>query len=355
MLTRASVAHYLVSRGWLDSKALVVGGLMVAETSRRNTNFKVLADGGGFFLKHPKDPDPHGRHSLHREAEWYTLVRTTEGGLASMMPTLLDYDQQEEVLLLELVPNSESLGQLHTRTNSFPLQLATELGRLLARYHEAAQQVAIPSSFPRKPPWVLTAHLVHESLYRDNSRANAKLLEIVRDPEQFAGPLEELRAQWQPSSLIHGDLKWDNVLVHWPTPDRPELKLIDWEMVDAGDPLWDVGSVVHAYVSYWLLSLGRVDEAGQEISAVAGRSFGAAQAPVAALLTAYIEARTSDSRQAQEFIRMTLRYAAARMIQTAYECMHASDRLTPQVVYLLQLSLNMLRRPDEAARSLLNL
>lgn len=48
-------------------------------------------------------------------------------------------------------------------------------------------------------------------------------------------------------------------------------------------------------------------------------------------------------------------YGAARLLQTAYESMCQSSHLTPQTIYLLQLSLNVLSDPEEATEVLLDL
>ena len=43
-----------------------------------------------------------------------------------------------------------------------------------------------------------------------------------------------------------------------------------------------------------------------------------------------------------------LRFAAARMLQTAYEVLDAAEKLNADAVFLLQASLNILTRPEWA-------
>jgi hypothetical protein len=50
-----------------------------------------------------------------------------------------------------------------------------------------------------------------------------------------------------------------------------------------------------------------------------------------------------------------MRYAGARLVQTAYEQMRWEIELTADMIYLLQLSLNVLHRPLEAAVQLLGI
>jgi hypothetical protein len=56
-----------------------------------------------------------------------------------------------------------------------------------------------------------------------------------------------------------------------------------------------------------------------------------------------------------EWLLRSVRYAAARLLQTAYEQSALTLRLTGNVICLLQLSLNILQRPADAAASLLGI
>ena len=51
----------------------------------------------------------------------------------------------------------------------------------------------------------------------------------------------------------------------------------------------------------------------------------------------------------------SVKYGAARMIQTAYEAMQYSAQISPSALALLQVSLNILKEPKRAATQLLGL
>ncbi len=72
----------------------------------------------------------------------------------------------------------------------------------------------------------------------------------------------ELYEHIQPACLIHDDLTLDNFIVdtaldlHTDVEIRPEqLKIIDWEFINWGDPAVDLGMVVSQYLAEWLNSL----------------------------------------------------------------------------------------------------
>jgi len=55
------------------------------------------------------------------------------------------------------------------------------------------------------------------------------------------------------------------------------------------------------------------------------------------------------------FLIRSVRYAGARLVQTAYEQGQTSSLLTSNIVVLLQLALNILQRPADAAFALLGI
>ncbi len=87
------------------------------------------------------------------------------------------------------------------------------------------------------------------------SAAGLELIRIVQRTEGFGELLDGLRATWVPTALIHGDVKWSNVLVVDAGTPQESIKLIDWESAMVGDPSWDVGSALSQYLSFWLFSI----------------------------------------------------------------------------------------------------
>jgi hypothetical protein len=70
---------------------------------------------------------------------------------------------------------------------------------------------------------------------------------------------------------------------------------------------------------------------------------------------AYVKRRGTGPGESRELLRRAVRYAAARLIQSALEQMQLRSRLTGNVVCVLQVSLNILQRPEEALTLLLGL
>ena len=93
----------------------------------------------------------------------------------------------------------------------------------------------------------------------DLSPASAQVFRIIRSHAAMAAALESLGQQWRLETLIHADIKADNILVGDPR-DRPDagddsIWIVDWEFVQHGDPAWDIGSAFHDYLVFWTSSM----------------------------------------------------------------------------------------------------
>ncbi len=88
----------------------------------------------------------------------------------------------------------------------------------------------------------------------------------------LAGHLAELHESWQPRSLIHFDLRDDNILFV-PSGDAGLVRLIDWEFAGIGDPHYDLGYIVAQFIQNAIRQPG-LNETGSVLSGHALRQIG---------------------------------------------------------------------------------
>jgi hypothetical protein len=123
-----------------------------------------------------------------------------------------------------------------------------------------------------------------------------------------------------------------------------------------GDPCWDIGSVFSNYLSFWLLSIPITGEAPpDQFVELAQYPLESMQPAIHSFWRSYIRGMELDAATSDEWLLRAVRYGATRLVQTAYEQMQMSIHLTGNVVCLLQLSLNILLRPQESIVHLLGL
>ena len=158
--------------------------------------------------------------------------------------------------------------------------------------------------------------------------------------------------------MIHGDIRWDNVLaVRGADAKRwTRLQLIDWELSEAGDPAVDVGAFFAEYLRAWLQSIPIVDPEDP------GRLLEDARFPLRrmrpalrAFWDAYTRHRTSGSGELSRTLHRATLFAGSRVLTVALEQAQTLAELRPGVLGLVRLSENILRRPEEASAHLLGL
>ncbi|GAC1349479.1 MAG: hypothetical protein NVSMB27_23010 [Ktedonobacteraceae bacterium] len=363
VLTPGEVTPYLLKRKLVSAASIVEGDLVVIDASRRNRNYKVITERGpGYLLKQGVGTERIA--TLANEAAVYQLLQSDIGThrLEGFLPHCYGYDSEELVLILELLHNGQDMLEYHVNQGRFSTALARNLGDALGMLHRLTK---VPGKlgedgqrFSDRPPWVLSIHRSDLGLFQQVSSANIQLIKIVQQFPEFCEHLDKLRQGWMVETLIHQDIKWDNCIVFAkPGSQRKTgLKIVDWELASMGDPCWDVASVFSNYLSFWLLSIPITSEAPPErFIELARYPLEKMQPAIRSFWQAYVRRMELGDATADEWLLRAVQYGGARLVQTAFEQMQMSARLMSNAVCLLQLSLNILRRPQEALVDLLGL
>lgn len=358
-----NIAQFLAERRLLEFDSVIDGDFIVVDQSSRNRNLKVVRyNSPGFFVKQLAQRSPEFAQTFETEAACYNLARNHPKirPLNSLMPKFHYFDPANYILVLELLPNGESVWEHHQRMRYFPLEIAQLQGDILGRYHSqiningAADDLKM---FKRQIPWILSIHETNPQYLGQVSQGNAQLISIVQQYPEFQTALASLRAGWSYRALIHGDIKWENLMLCRANESAPfELKLIDWEIADIGDECWDAGAVLQAYLSFWIFSLPL--NGGTDLKTAASSSpfdSDGIKAAMAAYWSSYSAGRRLDDASSKSLLVRSMSCAAARMIQTAYESIQKSPQISSHALCQLQMSMNILRDPATAIQDLMGL
>lgn len=357
-MNKNDLVHYLLERGLLGHRAVVDGDVMVVEGVRRHYNFSVIRQQDtGLFIKQMQPDQAFSAQTLQKEAACYVMMESDPAlaEIHSLMPRFRAYDPDRHILVLELIGGGENLTELHRRVNGFPEDVAQRVGELLARYHEASMRDLLPRAnsaiFQGQPPWILSFHLMPRGSMQNLSAANGQFVTILQSYPDFGQALDRVRAGWRRDALIHGDMKFDNVVVRGAQTSDQTMHVVDWELADIGDSAWDIASILQAYLTWWIASLP---------NASASEPNGAAQYPLEtiqpamrAFWNAYVSSRRLSAGDADAELERAVSYAGARMLQTVYESMAWAPSLTQHAVWQVQACINILKEPRAAATDLL--
>ena len=173
-----------------------------------------------------------------------------------------------------------------------------------------------------------TAPTSEESL-ENPSGGRRELIKTVRRHREFGKLLDKIRQTWRSAYLIHGDCKLENCLVD----DTSATRLIDWECIVWGDPLWDVPTILQSYWNFHVRwpRLHRPEKI---------------RPALLAFLDGYQERQPLTMA---ESLNRAIAFAGVRMLQSAFESVEWTETLTPRAVRLLQAALNVMATPEWAA------
>jgi aminoglycoside phosphotransferase (APT) family kinase protein len=357
VLDLADIEPYLIERGLLSARAVVDGGLRVADVSRLNRVFLVTAEGERCLVL--KLADEPGSDSVAREAavlEWLWSSGTGDG-LARFLPPVVAYDRAEGVLILEAASGTRDLTHHHAR-GRFSRALAGQVGRALACLHELSPSAlgGLPGGVD--PTTSLRVHQPDLDSLHEMSSAAVNFTEVLQSSDEICASLDALLASWSPGSAIHEDVRWDNCLALRETDSNrgTGLQLIDWELAAAGDPALDIGAFFGEYLRAWLRSIPIVDarEPGR-LLAHAGMPLGRMRPALKVFWDTYARQRCCSAAELSYTLRRATRFAGARLLNAALEEAQTLVELRPSVLYLVPLGRNVLVRPDEASAQLLGL
>jgi Predicted aminoglycoside phosphotransferase len=362
MLNHQAVFSYLIQQKLLAPESLILDRLRIVNSSQRNHNVSVLrSHSPSYFLK--QGDGGEGSGTVANEALVYQFLQTQrkEHEIHNYLPRCLGYDSQEQILTLELVADARDLGKYHMQLGRFPKSMAVAMGKALGVLHQVPvkDKVNYGSEWlTHEIPWVITLHRPELKLLKRMSNTALKVIKIIQKFPNLCTYIDVLSQEWNPVALIHYDIKLENYLVY---PQKSEkqstgLKMIDWEFAGIGDPCWDVGSVFSTYLSFWIFSMPITGETPpEEFMKLARYPLERMKGAFISFWTSYVNQMALAPVEANSWLLKSMRFAAARLLQTAYEIAMSRGRLTNNVVCLLQVSFNILQRPEQATLQLLGI
>jgi aminoglycoside phosphotransferase (APT) family kinase protein len=352
VLDIADVPGYLLERGLLRPRDVVEGELRVSDTSRLNTVFIVTAAGRRPLVVKA------GPRVAREVAVLERLHRAApDGTLAAFLPSVVCADAARGVLVLESPAEARDLARHHAR-GRFSRALASEVGRGLAALHATPPTVLDGL----RPPWdggpVPRVHLPDLEAVHSMSPAATELTRIIQRLDDLCTALDEITTASRGEAVVHGDVRWDNLLAIRSARSRrwTRLGLIDWEHCEIGDPAVDIGAFLGEYLRAWALSVPVVDPLDPgRLLADAGLPLHRMRPALRTFWDAYAGHCRAPAGERTRRLRRAVDLAAVRLLVAALEEAETTDRLRAHVLHLVSLSHNLLCRRGDASARLLGL
>lgn len=356
LLSADNLCHYLVERNLLDRETILKGDFSVVSVPTRNNIFKVITRSGPrLFIKQVSTFDAHAVSILKREAMAYHFITKQQayGQLASMMPAFMHYDPDRHVLVIAYFEHHISVHEYYFQQQQVFPSFAARQAEILASFHIPVRGDSDTSAFPKQLPWILDLQAHASNEFFKQGHSNTDLVGLIRSNPELSSMLGALKNEWIADSLIHGDIKWTNFITPSKADDARAVKLIDWELADIGDPCWDMAGLLQSFVSTWIFGFDNKDMNNHQLQEHM-QPFDIERTRDVArhAWETYSHARNFTPAGEQAMLLKTVRFTAARLLQTSIEGVIQTPRVYPNNMRIIQTAFNILRSPETAAASL---
>ena len=351
----------MLAKGLVSRESAVDGDFAVVDVSGRNRNLKVIRRHNiSYFVKQTGNWDTQTIAMLQCEALCYWLSRNDPNfaPLAPLMPEFYSYDLERQILVTGLITNGADLLEFVRGAGKMSSDVAGELGLVLGTYHREAAGLPrnSPNSsiFPRQVPWILSPSRRNSHPFKELSEATSQLIDSVESSAELCTALNYLRDDWRISTLMHGDMRLQNLIVcREESAAKFTLKIVDWELADVGDPCWDIGNIIQAFLSALIITLPVLETPLTLEALLTQHSSNGWVEAIDTFWKSYGKALQVETEKSKDLFERCIAYGAAGMILSAYEYTQFSPQVSRNALHLLEVSSDILKSPRDAARKLL--
>lgn len=165
---------------------------------------------------------------------------------------------------------------------------------------------------------------------------------------QVAQVIAHAGAQWQPTTIIHGDFGFEAIYVAAESDRR--IHLAGWDEVRAGDPAWDVAGIVESYYA-WSLDPSTIKAVEGPVTTLGGVEL---RGLVTAFWIAYASAAAVPPAESRALLLRAFAYAGVRMLARIERVMRKPEAPPPALTQMIQAAMAMLTAPAAVADAFLN-
>jgi thiamine kinase-like enzyme len=326
--------------------------------ARRLAALVSLDDGTDLFVKklfHVEHLRRLADENLTREVKFLERVRE-EAQLAAfrqVVPAFYAYFPVERILISEGLRYYTTLRdnrQMFTDT-----QIIQTVAIHLAQCHKTSSQADFLKQcvdiYHQEAPIPTYGHITPEKLANAPGRDYSKYVRIVQG---INTQLRQLKSRWTQQCLIHGDFKFDNIMISNKNEAQKDrsVKFVDWELCGWGDPLWDVGSLVGQWLLQWSMSIHIDSQTSlQEWLQAADIPFEQVRSAVTCFVEQYIAERDQSLLEKQTY-QQIVRYAGAFLLHRVLATLEIAGVLTSSAYCYLHIGRTLIAQPQLGMRLL---
>lgn len=307
----------------------------IVDASRSNPVHIVVVDGEALLVVKQAGPSLDGIDPVAAETAAFRWLesRLPSGALAPRLLAAADTG----LMVFEAVRGVGTLHDVVLDDSEFALLMVDDLARRLAALH-----LEVPDTAPVRPvPWALRLEDGPPGPIAGLDGVAHVVADLLGRPA-LAQAARGLRERWRASSMIHGDIKFDNVLVTGSGLGGRSW-LIDWELAGGGLPEWDVAGVLEGLLAF------EIEQGEWRADDLPRRLAGTARAPMRTY-RGLLGERMFSAPAAMNALAVRLAQTAVQIV--AMRAVGFAARSADSVPRLLECAEHVASRADELAGSL---
>ena len=239
-----TATRLVIDRGLIGAAAIHRFGIRTRDLSQSNGVALVeCGNGEGYAVKDMRRRPEADQGSPARELALYRAV-AGNADLQRFLPKLHDYDADREVMILEGLTTARRLDQSDHGNRALDPDAAGRLGTALGCWHRTA--ALLTDAVAPAEPWMLRIDGDRRLAVLDTDERLRSLIRRMLGDEILASVPGRVRGAWRRDTVIHGDVRFANILFR---VSPPGLTFIDWETSGHGDAAWDIGAAIQEYLS----------------------------------------------------------------------------------------------------------
>jgi len=259
-----NLVHYLLSKGLINYDEIFKQGLSIKPVQSRNFSFMInIPNASSLFVKQVDFPEAEKIETLKMEATCYWLAQNDKHytDLKDLFPEYISYDQFNHILISQFFTDSKELYTYIKEQGVYEVEIAKKLASILSSYHNGMySKIKEQSSerlFRKSIPGPFKLFGKDLNFMKARTQVEKQMKDLILSQEGFKEKVNLVKDKWQVNSLIHGDIKFQNFLIQQNEGAESKIKLIDWEIADLGDAMWDCAAVLQVmmrlpnYLKIW--------------------------------------------------------------------------------------------------------
>jgi hypothetical protein len=178
-----------------------------------------------------------------------------------------------------------------------------------------------------------------------------ELITILQNDEDFSILLD--MSNNDQCCIVHGDLKFDNILKSKDVSASKKVVFIDWELTGYGDPAYDIATIIANFILIWLDSIPLDNK--KDFKYLVNHSripFSKLRYFISLFWTTYLEHTLPILGSDHPNKIKCVKYTGSILVQYAYVEAYFLNGLSPRAILFLLMAKNLLGDPISAANTL---